>query len=47
MDLKSFNTKNKILTPTMSLDEVYGDFKQEIYAKASNMQEKDSGKFTI
>lgn len=44
-DIKSFNTKNKIVTHSLSLSNMYDEFKEDIMEKASTFQEKDSGKF--
>lgn len=43
MDLKSFNTKNRVLTISTNLEEIYRDFIEEIVKKSSSLQEKDSG----
>lgn len=45
-DLKSFNTKNKIVTISTDLPEIYNEFIRDIMEKASHMQEKDSGIFS-
>lgn len=42
-DTKSFNTKNRVITGSDLLTEVFENFKSEIMVKAENFQEKDSG----
>lgn len=45
VDIKSFNTKNKTITISEDLYEVYESFVDELDAKASEFQERDSGKY--
>ncbi|XP_072389467.1 uncharacterized protein [Diabrotica undecimpunctata] len=42
-DLKSFNTKNQIITISTNLKQAYQDFIREILPKVSEIQEKESG----
>lgn len=42
-DMKSFNTRNRIVTLSTDLEEMYNDFEEEIIEKASTFQERDSG----
>lgn len=44
MDVKSFNTKNSVVTQATALKEVYDQFMATILGKASEFQERDSGK---
>ncbi|CAH1107474.1 unnamed protein product [Psylliodes chrysocephalus] len=41
-DIKSMNTANKIITATSNLDEMYDEFKEEIFCQANDFQERDS-----
>ncbi|KAJ8911113.1 hypothetical protein NQ315_003375 [Exocentrus adspersus] len=42
-DVKSFNTKHKIITPSTNLQEIFEQFLNEIMAQTSTFSEKDSG----
>ncbi|XP_071056904.1 uncharacterized protein [Onthophagus taurus] len=43
VEIKSFNTKNKIITVAVDLYQTYEDFMDEIMVKMSEFQERDSG----
>ena len=43
-EIKSFNTRNVIITSGVDLCEIYRNFSDEISAKMSEFQERDSGK---
>lgn len=43
LDVKSFNTKNIIVSQSTNLEELYDQFKIIILRKASEFQERDSG----
>ncbi|KAK9679246.1 Recombination endonuclease VII [Popillia japonica] len=43
VDIKSFNTKNKVVTPATNFYELYNNFLDEIASKMSEFQERDSG----
>ncbi|KAJ8976357.1 hypothetical protein NQ317_011597 [Molorchus minor] len=42
-DIKSFNTKNKIITIATDLHQIFEEFTEEMTSQASEFQEKDSG----
>ncbi|KAJ8915327.1 hypothetical protein NQ315_008211 [Exocentrus adspersus] len=42
-DVKSFNTANKVITPSSDLQKIFEEFINEILAQASEFQEKNSG----
>ncbi|KAJ8954711.1 hypothetical protein NQ318_011404 [Aromia moschata] len=42
-DIKSFNTRNKIVTISTDLHEMYDLFEEEMVSKAAEFQERDSG----
>lgn len=46
-DVKSFNTKNEILTAGSSLSEYYDHICQTLHRKISEFQERDSGKLSL
>lgn len=43
-DVKSFNTKNEIVTSSTNISQLYDDFTAILDQKASEFQERDSGK---
>lgn len=47
VEVKSFNTKNKVVTQGSNFYEIYDAFIDEIAAKMSEFQERDSGKNEI
>lgn len=44
VELKTFNSKNRILTMGSDTYDIYEDFMEEIWNKMSEFQERDSGK---
>lgn len=46
-DIKSFNTRNKIINEASDWNSIYDDFVGEMTAKASEFQERESGKLII
>uniref|UniRef100_A0A6P7GCW0 Uncharacterized protein LOC114340666 n=1 Tax=Diabrotica virgifera virgifera TaxID=50390 RepID=A0A6P7GCW0_DIAVI len=42
-EIKSFNTKNKVITTSSDLNQIYDDFKDVIMTKASEFKEAKSG----
>lgn len=46
-DVKSFNTKNVVVTLGTDIDEIIGEFADVIDGKVSEFQERESGKFFI
>lgn len=44
LEIKSFNTKNRIAGPSTNLYEVYDAFMEEMDSKMADFQERDSGK---
>lgn len=45
VEVKSFNTQNKILTEGSDIERIYDDFAQTMETKAQEFEERDSGKY--
>lgn len=46
-DVKSFNTKNVVVTVGTDVDQVYNDFTESLDGKVSEFQERESGKYLL
>lgn len=44
VEVKSFNTANKVVTEASGIDSIYDDFAQTMETKAEEFEERDSGK---